>query len=203
MESRKRFARPAGLASLGALAVLLLALVIGGGRSFGAVLAQDATPAAEATQEGHPGHIHAGSCGEDELGDVVEALNNATEPEGEEVGQTDLAATVATSFTSVPLTLDDILADDHAINLHLSAEEIETYIACGEIGGSLSAEDGSLTVGLREVDGSGFVGVAYLAPGADGESTDVSVFIAEGLTGTADGVGGGDADEDEDATPTT
>ena len=48
------------------------------------------------------------------------------------------------------------------------------------------------------------MGVAYLAPGADGASTDVSVFIAEGLTGTADDVGGGDAeeDEDEDATPT-
>ena len=203
MESRKRFARPAGLASLGALAVLLLALVIGGGRSFGAVLAQDATPAAEATQEGHPGHIHSGSCGEDELGDVVQPLNNATEPEGEEVGQSDLAASIETSFTNVPLTLDDILADDHAINFHLSAEEIGTYIACGEIGGILSAEDGSLTIGLREVDGSGEVGVAYLAPGADGASTDISVFIADDVIGTADGVGGGDADEDEDATPTT
>jgi hypothetical protein len=34
-------------------------------------------------------------------------------------------------------------------------------------------------IGLSEYDGSGFEGIAYLAPGADGASTDVSVFVAE------------------------
>jgi hypothetical protein len=75
------------------------------------------------------------------------------------------------------MTLDAILGADHVVNVHLSAEEIETYIACGEIGGRLTPE-GAVIIGLRELNNSGFTGIAYLAPGADGASTDVSVFVA-------------------------
>jgi len=158
---------------------LLLALIAMG--SFRGAFAQDATPAADA---GHPGHIHEGNCQDGGLGDVVQPLANAVEPEGDEVGQSGGAST-ATSMTNVPLALDDILAADHAINFHLSAEEIGTYIACGEIGGVLNG-NGALTIGLREVKGSGYAGIASLAPGADGTSTDVSVFLAEDLTGAAE-----------------
>jgi hypothetical protein len=77
----------------------------------------------------------------------------------------------------VPVTLDAILGADHAINVHLSAEQIETYIACGELGGVIDA-GGSLIVGLREESTSGFTGIAFLTPGPDGASTNVSVFIA-------------------------
>ena len=77
----------------------------------------------------------------------------------------------------MPLTLDAILGADHVVNVHLSAEEIGTYIACGEIGGMLSPE-GAVIIGLRELNDSGFTGIAYLAPGADGASTDVSAFVA-------------------------
>jgi hypothetical protein len=75
------------------------------------------------------------------------------------------------------LPLDAILGDDHVVNVHLSADEIETYIACGEIGGMLTPE-GAVIIGLRELNNSGFTGIAYLAPGADGASTDVSTFVA-------------------------
>ncbi len=158
---------------------LLLALIAMG--SFHGAFAQDATPAADA---GHPGHIHSGNCQDGGLGDVIQPLANAVEPEGDAVGQSGGVST-AMSMSNVPMTLDDILADDHAINFHLSTEEIGTYIACGEVGGVLDA-NGALTVGLREVKGSGYAGIAYLAPGADGTSTDVSVFLAEGLMGGAD-----------------
>jgi len=180
---------------LGALALplLILALVVGGSRGSRVALAQDeATPAADA---GRPAHIHTGTCNdteEESLGDVVQALTNATAPTGTGGGQEDAASPVETSVTIVPLALDALLAEDHVINVHLSVDEITTYIACGEIGGTIADADTSLTIGLREQDGSGFVGVAYLAPGADGISTLVSLFVAEGLAG--DGVGGA-ADE--------
>ena len=47
---------------------------------------------------------------------------------------------------------------------------------------------GSLTIGLREQSDSGYTGIAYLAPGADGASTDVTVFLAD----TSDRNRGGD-----------
>jgi hypothetical protein len=75
------------------------------------------------------------------------------------------------------MTLDAIVGADHAINVHLSAERIDTYIACGELAGDINTT-GALVVGLREESDSGYTGIAFLSPGADGASTDVSVFIA-------------------------
>jgi uncharacterized cupredoxin-like copper-binding protein len=160
-----------------------------------AAWAQEATPEAEDALVPRPVHIHSGSC--DELGDVVQPLTDLTAPQGDRVGlrRADLAET---SFTNVPLTLDAILAEDHAINAHLSAEEIGTYIACGNIGGVLN-DSGALVVGLSEDSNSGYTGIAFLAPGADGASTDVSVFIAQTQGGGRDG--GGDAEADAAATP--
>jgi len=141
-----------------------------------AAWAQDATPEAVEASVPRPVHIHSGNC--TELGDVVVPLVDLVAPQGDRVGQGRRAALAETSYTSVPLPLDAILAADHAINAHLSADEIGTYIACGEIGGVLSPE-GTLTIGLGAVENSGFTGIAFLSPGADGASTDVSVFIAE------------------------
>ncbi len=172
---------------------LLLTSAIGGLTAN----AQDATPAAGGMAP-HPVHIHTGNC--DELGEVVVPLTDLVEPEGERVGQRNRASQGATSFTSVPLPLDAILGADHAINAHLSADQIDVYIACGEIGGVV-APDGSLTIGLGEQEDSGYTGIAYLAPGADGASTDVTVFLSQ--TGDRDR-GGNNAEttETEDATAT-
>ncbi len=102
------------------------------------------------------------------------------------------------SFTTVPLALEDILAANHAINIHLSPEEIETYIVCGDIAGTVDA-NGSLVIGLRELNDSDYAGIALLSPSAQtAGSTDVSVFIAGGLTG--DDTEGG-LDTEEAATP--
>lgn len=155
--------------------------------------AQDATPEAADALVPRPVHIHSGSC--DELGDVVAPLTDLTAPEGDRVGQrrADLAET---SFTNVPLALDAILAEDHAINAHLSSEEIGTYIACGNIGGVINA-NGALVIGLSEDSNSGYTGIAFLQPAADGVSTDVSVFIAETQGGGRDRA----ADAAPEATP--
>jgi plastocyanin len=135
-----------------------------------------AAPAASAPIAGRPAHIHSGDCAN--LGDVVVPLTDLTKPAGQAEGQVNRAILAENSFTNVPLTLDATLADDHAINVHLSADQIGTYIACGEIGGVRDA-NGALTIGLRELNDSGFTGIAFLAPAADGVSTDVSVFIAQ------------------------
>lgn len=188
-----------------AAAALGAGLLIGG---LGSAIAQDANGTPEAGRGGrnapHPAHIHSGSCGEGELGDVVAPLSDLVAPRGQGAGNEN-ATTAATSFTTVPLPLAAILGADHAVNVHLSADQIDTYIACGELGGPVN-DDGSLVVGLREVDNSRFFGIAFLSPGADGASTNVSVFVAEDRAGrggggrnaegtpTAGGIGGGGLD---------
>src|ERR671920_1430648 len=143
-----------------------------------AAWAQDATPQAE-TMAPRPAHIHTGTC--DEIGEVVAPLTDLTGATGgDRVGQARRAIPAESSFTSVPMTLDAILGEDHVVNGHLSAEGIGTYIACGEVGGMLTPE-GAVIIGLRELNDSGFTGIAYLAPGADGASTDVSAFVAPTL----------------------
>jgi len=159
------------------------------------VWAQDATPSAAETMVPRPAHIHSGTC--KNIGEVVAPLTDLTGATGgDRVGQSRRAIPAESSFTSVPMTLDEILGSDHVVNVHLSAEEIGTYIACGEVGGMLTP-DGALIIGLRELNNSGFTGIAYLAPGADGASTDVSVFVAP----TAGGGQNRNAEEEEYATP--
>jgi hypothetical protein len=153
-------------------AIVLLALATFGGAS--GLRAQDASPVAE---EGaaRPIHIHAGSC--PEVGEVVQPLTDLTAPEGEAAGQA-AALQAEYSYTLVPMALDAMLAEDFAINVHESAENIGNYIACGDIGGVVDA-NGQLVIGLAEQNGSGFTGIAFLAPNPDDpNATDVSVFIA-------------------------
>jgi plastocyanin len=126
----------------------------------------------------HPAHIHSGTC--DNLGDIVAPLGDVTELTAGESFGAQTAILVKESETDVPLPLGDILAAPHAINVHESAEAIQNYIACGDIGGRVI--DGDLTIGLRELNGSGHHGVAILA-GAD-DATGVKVYLAEEGTDT-------------------
>jgi plastocyanin len=150
--------RFAALAALSALAFLAPALA-----------AQDEAP--------HPAHIHAGTCAE--LGDVVFPLTDVASAEGESSGP-DSAHPVKISETEIEAPLQDIIDGGHAINVHLSADEIGTYIACGDIGGVVQDNaDGrtSLIIGLGELNDSGHTGVAWL--GADGDVTEVAVMLME------------------------
>ena len=188
------------IVTAGGAAALAGLVALGGPAAW----AQDATPQAEETAAPRPAHIHVGTC--NEVGEVVAPLTDLTGATGDRVGQARRAITAESSYTAVPMTLDAILGADHVVNVHLSAEEIGTYIACGEIGGSLTPE-GAVIIGLSEMDNSGFTGIAYLAPAADGASTDVSAFVAPTQAGRNRG---GGADEtaatdqsvtDADATP--
>jgi hypothetical protein len=133
-----------------------------------------------AGDESHPAHIHAGTCAE--LGDIVAPLTDVASPVGdvtEQVGPP-TAHQVEISITTVDLPLEEMIAGSYAVNVHLSAEDIGEYIACGDIGGIVVAEnDGrtELNFGLRELNGSGYVGTVWL--GAEGDQTDVKVILIE------------------------
>jgi len=150
---KRIFTVAAGAALLAAIGVAPMAL------------AQGAAP--------HPAHIHAGAC--PMPGDVVAPLTDIAEVAGEAAGSAS-AAHVETSTTSVALALTDILAADHAIVVHHSADDMGTYVACGDIGGVVV--DGRLAVGLGELGGSGASGIALLTDAGDGTTT-VVVYLTD------------------------
>lgn len=178
-----------------ALGLMLSAQVIGAQETGATPAAQGGIDTAVAL---HPAHIHSGTC--EELGDVVFPLNElqaasqVATPEaslGADAASTPEASpavrldnTVAQSATMVEASLDDILAAEHAINVHESPENIQNYIACGAVTGSPT--DGQLTIELRELNGSGFVGEAMLTDNGDGTTTvHVSIFPSDtGAGGT-------------------
>lgn len=168
-----------GLAVLTTLAVLG-AIVINGSPG----LAQSASPP-------RPSHVHEGDC--DEPGAIVQGLTALTVPTGPTAGNSE-AVLAEAAFSSIPLSVDQMLAADHSLKVHLSTDQIDTYLVCGDVGGALDA-DGALIVGLKEQDGSGYTGIAYLVPDANGQ-TSVSVMIAKVLPGGGAGDDAGAAAPD-------
>ncbi len=160
-------------AGAGAMRGAALLALLGGALAAGAMFGSEPGAAQEASPA-RPSHIHTGDC--DELGPVVQPLNNLNAP-GQEVIGNDEAVVAEAAFTNIPLSLDEMVASDHSVKVHLSREQIDVYLACGDIGGTL-AEDGALIVGLKELDGSGYTGIAYLRPLPNG-TTDTSVIIAK------------------------
>lgn len=158
-----------------------LALVLGTATLVTAALTAPVTRAQGTDAVPHPAHIHSGTCAE--LGDVVQPLTDIKEnTAGEKFGAA-TAIVVEESETDVPMTLSDILAAPHAINIHQSADAIQNYIACGDIGGRVV--DGDLLIGLKEINGSGYQGIAKLE--SDDDSTEVYVYLAnEGGAGAAE-----------------
>jgi hypothetical protein len=154
------------------IALAALTLVVPAGRAQ--------TPVADTGAEAHPVHIHSGTC--DQLGDVVYPLADVTVPSGEQMGATGSYEVKLSEVNHIDVPLQEILDGEYAINAHLSAEEIGTYIACGNIGGVVhereNGEGMELVIGLAELNDSGHVGIAWL--GDDGEGgTNVSVTLIE------------------------
>lgn len=147
-------------------ATLLLAggLLLGGGM---ASAAQDGTPSAAI--EAHPAHIHTGSCDNADPNPTY-MLTDVTPPTGDTGG----AIPVERSTTRVDDTLEHLRTGGYSIIVHHSADDIGTYIDCGNLGGELGP-DGALVVGLGELNGSGHTGIAILT--ANGDQTDVNLYL--------------------------
>jgi len=152
------------------------------------VVAIGISPAAAQDDTGHPAHIHTGTC--DTLGDVVYPLSNVgpgvirngkSVELGKAIGNSDDIYPVLESITTVKTTLAEIADGNHAVNVHESADNIQNYIACGNIGGQ--TYNGDLIIGLEQRNNSGYTGIAVLHP-REG-NVIVTIYLSEGLAGEA------------------
>ena len=193
-----------GRLTAGALVVALAALALVGGAGSGA---QDATPMAGAAMGSFPNHIHQGTCdnlnpqplvpladlqfrtgmaaGMMQASPIASPMASpiASPVAGMTMGAGVIPVAVAT--TQIDMSVSDILAGQHAINVH-DSQDIARYIACGAIGGAPD-EQGNLFVGLAEQNGSGYHGVAWLLDDGTGQGTTVTVFLAYEGMGTMRG----------------
>ncbi len=159
---------------IGASAVLALALTPAG------VLAQEETSddmSGDDMMMGsmvpHPSHIHAGDCSMP--GDVVVGLSDVGVV-GNDAQGAESHTHVDIGLSTVDLALSDMLAADHSIMVHQSADDMGTILACGSIGGH--DVDGSFLVGISPVGDSGYAGIAWLTEVGDG-TTDVQVTLLQ------------------------
>jgi hypothetical protein len=74
----------------------------------------------------YPAHIHAGSCGT--AGSIVYPLSNVSGPLG-------------LSVTVVEAPFEELLTGDFYVNIHRSPRNLETIVACGNIGANAQPTD--------------------------------------------------------------
>ena len=150
----------------------------------GSVIAQDPT----ATVEGvvtHPAHIHVGSCAALDpnpaypLNDVGPRLKDDQLPLAEDMMGSLAAAPVEISEKDgIEVTFDDLFTEAYAITIHESAQNIQNYIACGDIGGPVI--DDRVLIGLGEQNDSGYAGIAIIEKDGD-DHVKVSILLTRGL----------------------
>lgn len=160
------------------LSSVLILIVLGFAISGAA--AQEATPTGgDQMTAHHPAYIHKGTCAQPQ-GDPAYTLteigmNMAAEGKGP-------AVPVEISVTTIDAKLADLLAQPHEIDVHEVKElgaALAGTLACGDVGGQPTGE--MLAIGVKEVNGSGFSGVAVLQ--AAGDKTTVTLYMAHGLSG--------------------
>ncbi len=102
----------------------------------------------------HPAHFHAGECGSG--GGIVVPLENVD-------GDTGLSVTVTSA------SYDAIVGGNHYLNVHASAADLGTVVACGEVGeGAMSVREAAPAQEARE----------HAAPTAPAEEFETSIRTA-------------------------
>ena len=122
-----------------------------------------ATIMLEGTPDGgmHPAHIHANSAAES--GDILFTFNPV-------IGDTGISKTnVAMLDDETAFGYDDVLAVDGYINVHLSADDLGTLVAQGDIGVN-ELTGTSKTYSLATVDVPGILGTATFFERVDGNA---------------------------------
>lgn len=85
----------------------------------------------------HPAHVHMGTC--EELGEVVYPLNDVVGGE---------STTLLEGF--------DVSDGDYVVNVHASAEDLDTSVACGQVmfqsddSGDMEGSDGDEEMGMED-----------------------------------------------------
>lgn len=113
----------------------------------------------------HPAHIHEGTC--DDL--VPNPLYPLTNVDADGLSSTD-----------VEVSLEDLLAAPYAINLHLSADNVATYVACGNITAAVGGETDTTDDDTTEDDTTGD------DDGVGGETTTPSTGVGTMAGSTTD-----------------
>ncbi len=141
----------------------------------------------DAVVAGHPAHVHSGTCAELDpnplvpLADVTVPLVGDDEdqaPTSEDIKGAIDQPLVEVSFNDeldTDVTFDQLFETSHAINLHESAENIQNYIACGDIGGVVA--DDEVFVPLYTQNESGYFGIAKISK--DGDGFDLDIYLAQ------------------------
>ena len=142
----------------------------------------------------YPAHLHQGSC--ETLGAVALTLNAVgaeTTHDGSPVPARELIGAavpvpVLQSATTLAVPFSELVEDQHALVVSEVGTRTSRVIACGEVGGLLTTQmtgmvmpGDELAIGLSEVDGSGYAGIALVT--AEGLSTTIRIYLAQGLIG--------------------
>ena len=171
-------------------AVLAASMGIAG---FAGVAAQETTPA-----NGHPVQIMEGTCADLSPTSAVELMNlmpvgvevddNGDVKETPEVRGTLTAGDVTYSESDdIDFEWETMLGAPHAIVVYESEDNMESFIACGDIGGVVFDDDGDqMVVGLNAVGDSGYGGIGFLSNDEDGQA-DVEVYLGGPVKTTDDG----------------
>jgi hypothetical protein len=150
--------------------------------------------------DGHPARIHQGSCeATGAVADQLTGVGATVSLEGTPIAEPAMmGATTTTSIdvseTTLAESLDTLTREPHAIVIYESDEEMDRSIACGDVGGSATA-DGTLAIWLSPANGGEDQGLALLHP--DGDNLTVTIYLAE--TGDE----GHDHEEAPEATPSS
>jgi plastocyanin len=151
------------------------------GTSFESIEVQAAAGDVSASTEeaAHPAHIHTGSCAA--LGEVQFPLSDVLPGGAVLDGKADATSgtvgfeegeAVAISTTSVEVTIAELLSGPHAISVLKNGDD-DLAVACGNVSGRMV--DGSLIVGLQQLNNSSDVGIAVLREEA--QRTTVSLYM--------------------------
>lgn len=131
-----------------------------------------ATDAQDAAQDAAGDVQDAAQDVQDEAQDAQDEAQDAADDmrHGETLDQN-----IALNVTAVDASISDLTAENHSINIHQSADAMDVYIACGDIGGTV-IEDDTLVIRLDEQSDSNYVGVALLKEGEDGNTVVYSML---------------------------
>ncbi len=131
----------------------------------------------------HPAAIHQGTCTQPvaepayDLGNVGPPTQEGGQPFAPQDirGQITGSALLTATNPQLGFNLNDFLGAGQpaVILIHESAQNYSTILACGEIGGPVI--DGTLTVGIRPLNNSGFAGIAELD--SDGDNTAATIWV--------------------------
>ena len=145
------------------------------------VIEETAVPS-EPVRGGRAVKLFTGDC--DDLGKEVIWFNDILDESGEQVGDEAAIQAAASINWSAEFSLNDAIADGYALAVFESDDDNAALLACGELGG-VDNQDGTLSIGLQQVDESGVIGTALFAYSSEDHTTaDVIVVTSNTLLPT-------------------